>query len=184
MQALLARIARLLDENNVPYMVIGGQAVLIHGEPRFTNDIDITLGLGLDQAGAIVRIAELAGWQVLVDEPELFVQETMVLPCSDPESRVRIEFIFSVTPYERQAIDRGVTRTIQDVPIRFATVEDLVIHKIFAGRARDLDDARTILLKNPGADRQEIRHWLEQFQDAFDQDYLARFDEIVNEVGG
>ena len=28
-------------------MVIGGQAVLLYGEPRLTRDIDITLGVGV-----------------------------------------------------------------------------------------------------------------------------------------
>ncbi|MCU0222804.1 MAG: hypothetical protein MUF27_01765 [Acidobacteria bacterium] len=31
--ALLARIAQALDERAIPYMVIGGQAVLLDGEP-------------------------------------------------------------------------------------------------------------------------------------------------------
>jgi hypothetical protein len=29
-------------------MVIGGQAVLLYGEPRLTKDIDITLGEGIE----------------------------------------------------------------------------------------------------------------------------------------
>lgn len=37
-----------MDEAGVPYMVIGGQAVLIYGEPRLTKDIDITLGVDVD----------------------------------------------------------------------------------------------------------------------------------------
>ena len=42
---LLEKIARGLDKRKIPYMVIGGNAVLIYGEPRLTQDIDITLGL-------------------------------------------------------------------------------------------------------------------------------------------
>ena len=44
-QALLARLALELEARSLPYMVIGGQAVLVHGEPRLTRDIDITLGV-------------------------------------------------------------------------------------------------------------------------------------------
>jgi hypothetical protein len=32
-----------LNEQNIPYMIIGGQAVLLYGKPRLTRDIDITL---------------------------------------------------------------------------------------------------------------------------------------------
>ena len=33
-EGLVAGIGRALDEAGVPYMIIGGQAVLLHGEPR------------------------------------------------------------------------------------------------------------------------------------------------------
>ena len=45
---LLAKIANELRKLRIPYMVVGGQAVLLYGEPRLTKDIDITLGVGVD----------------------------------------------------------------------------------------------------------------------------------------
>jgi len=48
-ESLLRKISVGLEKRGIPYMVIGGQAVLIHGEPRLTRDIDITLGAGPDQ---------------------------------------------------------------------------------------------------------------------------------------
>ncbi len=38
---------------------------------------------------------------------------------------------------------------------------DFVV-KIFAGRPRDIEDARTVLLKNPDIDVQYIRKWLKE----------------------
>jgi hypothetical protein len=38
-QTLLVKLARTLDGAGLPYMVIGGQAVLRHGEPRLTRDL-------------------------------------------------------------------------------------------------------------------------------------------------
>lgn len=35
-------------------MVIGGQAVLVHGEPRLTEDIDITLGVDIARVNDII----------------------------------------------------------------------------------------------------------------------------------
>jgi hypothetical protein len=46
---LLERIALELERAGIPYMVTGGQAVLLYGEPRLTRDIDITLGVSTDQ---------------------------------------------------------------------------------------------------------------------------------------
>jgi len=43
---LITKIGDALNRKSIPYMIIGGQAVLIYGEPRLTRDIDITLGIG------------------------------------------------------------------------------------------------------------------------------------------
>ncbi len=37
-------------------MLIGGQAVLLHGEPRLTQDIDVTLGVGLDRLADLLSV--------------------------------------------------------------------------------------------------------------------------------
>lgn len=47
-EELLVTVAQELDKEEIPYMIIGGQAVLVYGIPRLTRDIDITLGLDTD----------------------------------------------------------------------------------------------------------------------------------------
>jgi hypothetical protein len=48
-ERLLQAIARAFGGAGIDYMIIGGQAGLLHGEPRPTKDIDITLGVDLDR---------------------------------------------------------------------------------------------------------------------------------------
>jgi hypothetical protein len=45
----LIKIANFLNHLSIPYMIIGGQAVLLYGEPRLTRDIDITLGIDIEK---------------------------------------------------------------------------------------------------------------------------------------
>ena len=47
-EEILSRIASSLEKHCIPYMIIGGQAVLLYGEPRLTRDIDVTLGVNTD----------------------------------------------------------------------------------------------------------------------------------------
>ncbi len=56
-QRLLERLSKKLVKSNIPYMVIGGQTVLLYGEPRLTRGIDITIGKSIDSLGAILKIA-------------------------------------------------------------------------------------------------------------------------------
>jgi hypothetical protein len=53
-EKLLSRIGAGLDNRNLPYMIIGGQAVLLYGEPRLTRDIEITLGVNIDDLDIVL----------------------------------------------------------------------------------------------------------------------------------
>ena len=66
--------------------------------------------------------------------------------------------------------------------VRFATVEDLVIHKLLAGRPRDLEDIKSILLKQSQADLGYIRQWLTQFSEALGQPFVERFEELLKDL--
>lgn len=179
---LLERIALGLEQRQIPYMIIGGQAVLIYGEPRLTRDIDVTLGVGPERLADLLAFAEASDWRVLVEKPQEFVQRSMVLPCLDPQSDIRIDFIFSHSEYEQQAMKRVRRVEIGNAAVCFASAEDVIVHKIVAGRPRDLDDARSILLKKADLDRAYICHWLAEFDRSLGERYFQTFDELAKSV--
>jgi hypothetical protein len=160
---LISRLGRIISEHRVPYMIIGGQAVLLYGTPRLTQDIDITLGISVDKLSDVVSICRNAGLTIIPDNYRDFVKKSFVLPAQDKSSGIRVDFIFSFTPYEQQAIKRSRRVKIKNRYVKFASVEDVIIHKIFAGRPRDIEDIRHVILKNPSIDRTYIRKWLRQF---------------------
>lgn len=181
-QKILRRIARALKHASIPYMVIGGQAVLIYGEPRLTRDIDITLGIGVGELARVKKILPEMGLKVLVKEEEEFVARTMVLPTKDKESEIRVDFIFSFSPYERQAIRRARNIKLGRTQVKFASLEDVVIHKVISGRPRDLEDIKSILVKNPRYDSDYISRWLKEFDQSLSQHFLETFKKTINEI--
>ena len=163
-EKLIKKIAQRLDEDKVPYMIIGGQAVLLYGTPRLTRDIDITLGIDTDKFPLIEGICRKLGLKVLPENPEDFTRETKVLPAEELKLRIRVDFIFSFTPYEAQAIKRTKEVVMNGYPVKFASCEDVIIHKMFAGRAVDEEDVKNILIKNKKSiDLEYIRRWLSEF---------------------
>jgi hypothetical protein len=77
-------------------------------------------------------------------------------------------------------MDRAVSVTMKDTPVRFASLEDVVIHKLVAGRPRDIEDIRSMLLKNPGYDRAYIDRWLSEFDTSLGETYSEAFQELVS----
>lgn len=181
-ESLLKNIARNLDKERIPYMIIGGQAVLVWGSPRMTRDIDITLGIDTDYYPVLQRLCKRAGLKTLVSKAEDFVNQTKVLPVEDIGSSIRIDFIFSSTSYERQAIKRARKILIKQYPVRFASLEDIIIHKLFAGRAIDIEDIKAILIKNKKRVKvRYIKKWLSEFERLPEyKDLTARFDNLFH----
>lgn len=182
-EELLARIAARLSSRNLPYMIIGGQAVLLYGEPRLTKDIDITLGVNIDRLDELLAIVKEIPLTPLPEDVPSFVQKTMVLPVLEKTTGIRVDFIFSFTPYETQAIGRAKRIMLSGQEVCFASLEDLILHKIFSGRPRDLEDVRTLVLKNPGIDLPYTSRWLKEF-DAVVQEksFLDTFERILKEI--
>lgn len=178
-EELLKKLAQALDVAGIPYMVFGGQAVLLYGEPRLTRDIDITLGIDPSEPGPLLALIRQLGLRILVSDAEDFLRQTFVLPVLDPPSGVRIDFVFSLTRYERRAIDRAKLMALDEVQVRFVSVEDLIVQKIVAGRPRDLEDVKNVILKNPGFERAYVEKWLQEFDQELDSRFLLAFQQMM-----
>jgi len=66
-QRTLSDAAAFLAANSVPFAVIGGIAVSVRGEPRFTADVDLVVGVEVERG----RDAEDARTIVLKQGPRL-----------------------------------------------------------------------------------------------------------------
>jgi predicted nucleotidyltransferase len=184
-EKLINKIAQRLDEGKIPYMIIGGQAVLLYGSPRLTRDIDITLGVDTDKFSVIETICTKSGLKILPENPEDFAKETNVLPAEESKIRIRVDFIFSFTPYETQAVKRAKKVLMNDYPVKFASCEDVIIHKMVAARAVDLEDVKNILIKNRKLiDLEYIRRWLSEFGGISEhKGILERFNILLGQPG-
>lgn len=161
---LLGDLSRELRVRDIPFMLIGGQAVLVHGRPRLTEDIDVTLGVDPGALDILLVACGHLDLDPLPEDPVEFVRETYVLPAAHRATMQRVDFIFSSTPYERQAIERAVHVDIEGVDVPFATAEDLLIHKLFAGRPRDLEDAESVVRRREkDLDWDYVQHWAWEF---------------------
>ena len=139
----LSGIASYLDRARVPYMIIGGIANLIWGEPRATLDVDATVLVPAEEIDAFIEGVRRE-YRVLPADPKRFVRDTRVLPVA-AQNGVRIDLIFGLLPFEEEAVGRAVAVEIAGGSIRVCTPEDLILMKMISERDRDLADAQAIV---------------------------------------
>jgi len=166
---VIVRICKVLDKNRIAYMIIGGQAVSVHGYPRLTEDIDITLGLNVSDAEKILNLLPDLNAEPLTKDPSDFIKTTWVLPVKEKDSGIKIDFTFSFSDYEQQAIQNAKRIDVAGYNVSFCSLEDLIIHKVFAGRPRDLEDVKNLYVKNKRVlNRDYILQWLKSFDSSVD----------------
>ena len=56
LERALVRLALTLSANGIPYMIIGGMANAVWGEPRATLDIDATVWVDDEEIGQTVSL--------------------------------------------------------------------------------------------------------------------------------
>lgn len=172
---LLERLARALSAAGVRYMVIGGQAVIQHGQSRLTEDIDITVEIATADWRRANAILGAAGFVPRIADFESIAEQGNLLLLSDRETSVRLDVALLGSAFEETALGRVVMHRIGGFDVAFVSPEDLIVQKIVAGRERDHDDVRRLVRKQERLDRQYVEQWLGEFGAALDQDLVADF---------
>jgi predicted nucleotidyltransferase len=175
-----SQIARFLEEQGIPYFIIGGLALQHWGEPRFTRDVDVTVLVTSNDLEPFVD-AVLSRFQARIPDAREFALRHRVLLIR-AQNGVPIDLSLGIPGYEEEAFERSVEVDFPQVGhLRLIGPEDLIIHKCVAGRPRDMEDVEGILIRQRlRLDLGLIRRWLAEFREVVDShDPLAFFEEAV-----
>lgn len=130
--------------HDVRYVVIGGIAVVLHGVPRATFDIDILIEATPENAQRLLDALADAqfGTATLISADDLVANEITVF-----QDRVRID-VQTSTPglLFEEAWKHRLTREYAGQPFHIVSLEDLIAAKLAAGRPVDLEDVRLLKL--------------------------------------
>ncbi len=174
LELALGTLVRFLEERRVPYMVIGGIANLVWGEPRATLDIDVSVLV--EEAGWRDLIRELRkNFQIMPRNPVAFLRDTHVLPIETSEG-VRIDLLWAMLSYEHKAIARATLEEVAGHRVRVCRPEDLIIHKIISERPKDRQDVEAIV-RHQGArlDRAYLTRMVAGLAQALDRPDILAF---------
>ena len=94
---------------------------------------------------------------------------------------VYVDLIVASLALESEAIDRAIAVPIGDAQVRFATAEDLILHKIVSERPRDLEDLVGIVRRRAGAlDLEYLRPRIAELSQALSRPgMLQEFEQLL-----
>ena len=126
--------------------MIGGIALQVWGEPRVTGDVDVSVmtAFGSEAETASLILTRISA---RADDPIAFAMKNRVLLCESIEG-IGIDIGLASFPYEEEALARRQrVALVPGVVIPVIGPEDLVTMKVFAGRPRDWEDVRGVVVR-------------------------------------
>jgi hypothetical protein len=130
---------KLLNDQSVRYLLVGGYAVGYHGYPHATNDMDIWIAIHPDNAKRVVNALREFGFDLPELIPDLFLQEDKIIRMGNPPMRLEITTSISGVEFE-ECYSSRVVDILEGVEVNIIDLPHLKLNKKAAGRMKDLAD--------------------------------------------
>jgi hypothetical protein len=128
------------------FSFIGAIAVQRWGEPRLTQDVDLTVLSGFGPEAEFVD-ALLAAYRCRIPAGREFALQRRVL-LLEAASGVPIDVSLGGIPFEERVVERSTPWDIEGPePLVTCSAEDLVVLKVFAGRDKDWLDVDGVVVR-------------------------------------
>lgn len=148
-------IFEVLARHGVPFVIVGGHAVYVHGHQRQTEDVDVVWRRSAESETALaVALAELDARYIGREiDPATGIERMHEVSLPFIRSRhlmmlwTRLGFLdlFDYIPgYPSADIDELFATSVQSGPYRFASLEWLRKMKQASGRPKDVEDLKNL----------------------------------------
>ena len=140
----LTKLAVVMRTLRLRWYVFGAQAVAVHGFPRATADLDVTVDLADLGPDRLLRALASAGFVARFSDPA-FVRATRVIPIVHVETGIPIDVVVAGPGLEQVFLDAAEPHRIGRHAIPVISREHLIVTKLLAARAKDIEDVRELI---------------------------------------
>lgn len=143
METEYINLIRLLNEESAEYVVLGGHAVIAHGYLRTTGDVDIFVNPDEKNAERLLRVMSRYGYTNGEFELDDFTRVPNYLSFSRHDGWIDL-MTFTLGVTFEECYRNRIILTIQDTPVNFISLPDLIKNKRAIGRPQDLRDLENL----------------------------------------
>jgi hypothetical protein len=148
---LIERVVKALTKNKIPYAIVGGVAVALHGAPRGTIDLDIVISHKLHFFKSVEKCLKDLGFipRLPVTASEIFnfkdeyISRRNLVAWSFYNPTNPLEVIDIVLTHDLSLL-KTVNKKMGLSTLKVLAVDDLIKMKKQSGRPQDLEDVRVL----------------------------------------
>jgi hypothetical protein len=178
---LLDAVGAAFARHRIPFMVVGGVAVSSWAEPRLTRDVDmVVLASKRDRPRLRQALIEAGARPTSTDLRVLYERRWIRLRTPGP----RLDVHLAVSPHDREALRNAVVSQVGESRLPIASVEDLILYKLAAGREQNLADIDALLRSVKSVDRNYVDQWTGPLGERHDAPVAARWKAALERAAG
>ena len=162
----LKELCLFLDNAGIEYMLVGGLAVGIWGEPRATVVIDFMVSFNKNDFAVLSRkISDSDAFIFIHDKPMNFERVSLLRATLKSNVDLSVDFLFADDEFKKDALSRRQTVNLADFTVNIPTPEDLILLKILSNREHDLLDAKKVFeMQKQQLDMEYLQRWAKSLQ--------------------
>lgn len=168
LESALQRITADLGRSGADFALIGGLAVSVRTEPRFTRDADFAVAVSGDaEAETLIRGLRAQGYEVtaLVEQDAVGRLATVRLALAGDTDGPVIDLLFASSGIEQEVVaEAELIQVLPGLGVKVARIEHLIALKVLSRddeqRPQDLVDLRALLRTATPADVARAREAL------------------------
>lgn len=164
-RAVLRRVAAELSRTGRPFALVGGLAVSVRTEPRFTRDVDLAVAVAGDaEAEALIHRLRTAGYRIdtVVEQQAAGRMATVRLRLARAPHGTVVDLLFASSGIEPEVVaEAEMMELMPGLTVPIATTGHLIALKVLCrddvARPQDLPDLRALLRAASGRDLERAR---------------------------
>jgi len=134
---------RLMNEENVDYVILGGHAVIAHGFLRTTGDVDIFVRPSVENAKRLLTVMNRYGYTDDEFELDDFTRIPSYLSFSRHDGYIDVMTFTQGVTFD-ECYQNRLVLDIHGTPVSFINLRELIKNKRAVGRPQDLRDIENL----------------------------------------
>ena len=134
---------QFLNANAVEYLVVGGYALMAHGHPRYTGDIDFWVDPTPENIANLLLALKQFGFASVDLKEEDFLVEQAVIQLGYPPARIDLMVAVSGVEFT-SAYQARLEVDLDDTRINVINRDDFIRNKQATGRPKDFIDLKEL----------------------------------------
>lgn len=134
-----------LNRHQVDFVIVGSEAVAVHGVPRYSQDFDTFIRATRDNAERLVAALEEFGFGAPAAQLDVdaWLALGRTLELGRPPNQIHVLTRISGVTFD-EAVEEHVASLYGTVPVRYMGLGALIRNKLAAARPKDLADVAAL----------------------------------------